>query len=70
MKFTPAEIQRALEELTEDIIDKQMAIAIGGQTPLNKSAQNSGQGQAKAVGDTAQTLEKAKSEGRKANQSS
>ena len=70
MKFTPAEIQRALEELTEDIIDKQMAIAIGGQTPLNKSAQNSGQGQAKSVGDTAQTLEKAKSEGRKANQSS
>lgn len=66
MKMTPTEIQRAMDEMIEDIMVNKIADAINGPTPLAQASQNSGQGQAK--GDTSQTLEKAKIEGRKANQ--
>lgn len=67
MKMTPTQIQQALEEKTEDLLDQAVASAISGETPLAKSARNDGQGQAKAPGDTSETLNKAKVAGREAN---
>ena len=67
MKMPPTQIQQALEEKTEDLLDQAVASAISGETPLAKSARNDGQGQAKAPGDTSETLNKAKVAGREAN---
>lgn len=74
MKMTPSEIRRAIMELNEDALRQQMVKSINQPTPLAKSAMNGGQGQAKAMpqqatpkGDTSETLNKAKVEGRKAN---
>ena len=68
MKFTPSEIQLALEEITDDLLDQAVTSAISGDTPLAKSSRNANQGQAKAPGDTSESLNKAITEGRKANQ--
>lgn len=77
MKMTPAEIKRAIMELNEDVLRQQVAKAINDSTPLGKASMNSGQGQAKQAGsmtqdkpkgDSSATLNKAKVEGRKANQ--
>lgn len=67
MKLNPSEIKRAMEELNEDILRGVMAESLNKPTPLSKSAQNNGQGNAKTTGQTSETLIKAKTEGRKAN---
>lgn len=63
MKMTPAEIQLALEEKTEDLLDEVITNAVNNMTPLEKSSQ----GKQEAPGDTSETLNKAKVAGREAN---
>lgn len=66
MQMTPKEIQRAVNELIEDVMRSQFTTPISGPTPLAKSAEGN-QSQAANVGNTSNTLVKAKEEGRKAN---
>lgn len=72
MKFKPEEVQRAVEEMNEDLLRNKMAESLSKPTPLAKSSVNGGQGNAKAgasnpVGQTSESLTKAREEGRKAN---
>ena len=67
MQMTPREIQRAMNELLDDSMRKAFASPLNQPTPLQKSAEGN-QSQASNVGNNSETLNKAKTEGRKANQ--
>lgn len=67
MQMTPREIQRAINENLDDAMRRSFADPLNVPTPLKKS-QEGNQSQASTVGNTSETLLKAKTEGRKANQ--
>lgn len=71
MKMGPGEIRRAMEELNKDTLRMAMTSSINQTTPLAKARQgNQSQAnvQTKPTGQTSETIVKAKTEGRVANQ--